>query len=143
MRYVDDVMSKFVVKSTDDVLVNGSKNSISNISDDFVETSSKGTGGGNSNNVKFGSDVKSSQKLTNQMSNRGWTEASVKNTIDAPYTTRSSTNLATGNSATVYYNQNGAHVIVDNMTKEIVQVSDALNIGKWIPDPNIVNPYKP
>jgi len=99
--------------------------------------------GGNSSNVKFGSDVKSSQKLMNQMSNRGWTKTSVKNTIDAPYTTRSSTNLATGNSATVYYNQNGSHVIVDNVTNEIVQVSDALNPSEWISDPNIINPYKP
>jgi len=77
------------------------------------------------------------------MSNRGWNETSVKNTIDSPYTTRRSTNLATGNSATVYYQQNGSHVIVDDVTNDIVQVSDALNPSEWISDSNIVNPYNP
>ena len=77
------------------------------------------------------------------MNNRGWTTDSVKNTVNSPYTTRTSTNLATGNSATVFYQQNGAYVIVDNVTNEIVQVSNALGPLNWIPDKNIINPYLP
>ena len=105
--------------------------------------SPRGTGGINANNLRFGSNTKSTQRLENQMASRGWTRDSVRNTVDSPYTTRNTTNLATGNPATVFYKRNGAHVIVDNITLEIVQVSDALNPAGWIPDPNIVNPFIP
>jgi hypothetical protein len=67
----------------------------------------------------------------------------VRNTIDNPHTTRRSTNQATGNPATVYYNKSGGHVIIDNITKEVIQVSDNINPSTWIPDPNIINPFTP
>ena len=63
-------------------------------------------------NVKFGSDTKSEQKLSNQMDQRGWTRDSVKETVNNPYTTRTSVNKATGNSVTIYYNQQGASCIL-------------------------------
>lgn len=107
----------------------------------------KGDGGADNkttgDNVKFGSDTKSEQKLSNQMDQRGWTRDSVKETVNNPYTTRTSVNKATGNSATVYYNQQGGYVIVDDTTKAIVQISDNINPSTWIPDPGIVNPYTP
>ena len=95
------------------------------------------------NNVQFGSAAKSATKLSNQMSQRRWTESTVRNTVSNPFTTRASTNLATGNSATVYYNQRGGYVIVDNVTNVVVQVSDNLYPSSWIPDPNIINPFIP
>jgi len=101
---------------------------------------SKGTAG---NEIKFGSDTKSTQKLSNQMTQRGWTESTVKDTVSNPYTTRVSVNKATGNSATVYYNKAGGYVIIDDTTKAVVQVSDNINPSTWIPDPSINNPYKP
>lgn len=99
--------------------------------------------GGDGDNILFGSSAKPTQKLMNQMSQRGWTEREIRKTVSKPYTTRISKNLATGNSATAYYNQRGAYVIVDDITKAIVQISDNINPSTWIPDSNIMNPYKP
>lgn len=96
-----------------------------------------------SKDVIFGSNTKSAQKLASQMTNRGWTEKLVKSTIDMPYTTRASINKATGNAATVFYTQKGSYVIVDDITKVIVQVSDNINPSTWVPDMSIINPYIP
>jgi hypothetical protein len=103
------------------------------------DTKSEGAG----SNIKFGSDTKSIQKLSNQMTQRGWNESTVRNTVSSPHTTRISTNKATGNSATVYYNKSGGYVIIDDVTEAVVQVSDNINPSTWIPDPSIINPYKP
>jgi hypothetical protein len=93
--------------------------------------------------IEFGSDTKSTQKLIDQMDQRGWTESSVRNTVNNPHTTRVSTNMATGNSATVYYNRSGGYVIIDNITNAVVQVGDNINPITWIPDPRIINPFIP
>src|SRR5690625_4523779 len=61
------------------------------------------TGGGNNVRIYFGSSVKSNKKLTKQIQSRGWTEDSIKNLVNNSYTTRLSTNRATGNTATVHY----------------------------------------
>ena len=97
----------------------------------------------NSDDVSFGDDTKSNTTLNNQMENRGWTTDSVKDVIDNPYITRTSTDLATGNQSTAFYTQDGAYVVVDSITLDIVQVSDALNPIQWIPDSNIIDPYTP
>ena len=91
----------------------------------------------------FGSSTKSTQKLMNQMNSRGWTEDLIRNTVDNPYTIRTSVNKATGNSATVFYTQQGSYVIVDDVTKAIVQISDNINPSTWAPDLSIVDPYIP
>lgn len=96
-----------------------------------------------SQDIVFGSNTKSAQKLANQMTNRGWTEELVKQTVDEPYTIRASINKATGNPATVFYTQQGSYVIVDDVTKVIVQISDNVNPATWLPDPSIVDPYIP
>lgn len=79
----------------------------------------------------------------NQMDSRGWTEDLIRNTVDNPYTIRTSVNKATGNSATVFYTQQGSYVIVDDITKAIVQISDNINPSTWAPDLSIVDPYIP
>ena len=81
--------------------------------------------------------------LMNQMNGRGWTEDLIRNTVENPYTIRTSINKATGNSATVFYTQQGSYVIVDDVTKAIVQISDNINPSTWIPDLSIVDPYIP
>lgn len=91
----------------------------------------------------FGSSTKSTQKLMNQMNSRGWTEDLIRNTIDNPYAIRTSVNKATGNSATVFYTRQGSYVIVDDVTKAIVQISDNINPSTWAPDLSIVDPYIP
>ena len=93
-------------------------------------------------NIKFGSNVKSADKLERQLSVRGWTYDDVSNTVNNAFTTRKSINRATGNPATVYYNKDGSHVIIDDNTNEVVQVSNKFD-PNWIPDPNIINPYIP
>ena len=94
-----------------------------------------------SSELIFGSDTKSTRKLMSQINNRGWTENLIKDTVDNPYTVRNSLNKATGNSATVFYTQQGSYVIVDDVTKSIVQVSDNINPSTWVPDSSIINPY--
>ena len=96
-----------------------------------------------SGKLVFGSSTKSTQKLSNQMNNWGWTEELIGDTIDNPYTTRGSINKATGNPATVFYTEQGSYVIVDDVTNEIVQISDNINPQNWIPDTSIEDPYKP
>ena len=112
-----------------------------NVADDVKDANRLAEGAGSK--IIFGSDAKSVQKINNEMAKRGWTESSVRRTVDSPYTTRASTNKATGNPATAYYNEQGGYVVIDDVTKEVVQVSDNINPDTWIPDPNIVNPYIP
>lgn len=81
--------------------------------------------------------------VMNQMNSRGWTEDLIRNTVDYPYTIRTSVNKATGNAATVFYTQQGSYVIVDDVTKAIVQISDNINPSTWAPDLSIVDPYIP
>ena len=93
--------------------------------------------------IVFGSEVKSVEKLTNQILKRGWTKDLVMDTVDNPHIIRTSINRATGNSATVYYTKQGSYVIVDDVTKALVQVGDNINPSTWIPDSSIVDPYIP
>lgn len=77
------------------------------------------------------------------MEQRGWTENDIRSTVDNPFTTRTSTNKATGNPATVFYTERGAYVIIDDVTNAVVQISDNINPSTWIPDSGIVNPFSP
>ena len=107
------------------------------------EEEGKGGSGAKGDQIVFGSDTKSATKLNNQMTKRGWTESTVRDTVSNPYTKRVSVNKATGNSATMYYNKSGGYVIIDDVTNAIVQVSDNINPSTWAPDPSIVDPYLP
>lgn len=95
-----------------------------------------------SEDIKFGSTAKSTKKLNRQMEQRGWSEKTVKDIADKPHTTRKSINRANGNEATVFYDKDGSYMIVDDVTKEVVQISDKFN-KDWAPDREIINPYKP
>ncbi len=93
-----------------------------------------------SDEIKFESPTKSYGKVQNQIKNRGWTQESIKNTVDNPFQTRNAINRATGNGATAYYDIDGDYVIIDNVTKEIVQISDKFD-PEWKPDISIIDPY--
>ncbi|WP_249294473.1 colicin E5-related ribonuclease [Fumia xinanensis] len=138
---------------TDDAVRRGVTGALDNVDDvaryspksgvGIVDDVVKGGSGTKGDQIVFGSDTKSATKLNNQMTKRGWTENTVRDTVNQPYTTRVSTNKATGNPATVYYNKSGGYVIIDDVTNAIVQVSDNINPSTWAPDPSIVDPYLP
>lgn len=64
-------------------------------------------------------------------------------TVDNPYAIHTSINRATGNPATVYYTKQGSYVIVDDVTKAVVQVGDNISPSTWVPDSSIVEPIYP
>ena len=67
----------------------------------------------------------------------------IKATVDTPFTTRVSVNKYTGNTATVFYTEKGSYVVVDDITYEIIQVSENINMETWAPDQTIIDPYVP
>ena len=77
------------------------------------------------------------------MNSRRWTPDSVKSTVDNPFTTRVSVNKRTGNTATVFYTEKGSYVVVDDVTHEIIQVSENINMETWAPDQTIIDHYVP
>ncbi len=76
------------------------------------------------------------------MGPRGWTDAMVNDVITKPQATSPAVNKATQGAATAYFRQDGAYVVRDNATGEIIQVSEIGN-PNWVPDNTIQNPYKP
>lgn len=61
-----------------------------------------------------------------------------------PYITRSAKNKANGNPATAYYGADNSYVVVDDITHEVIQISDLTR--EWFPDSTIVDPpgmYQP
>jgi hypothetical protein len=82
-------------------------------------------------------------KIAKQLAGRGWTPELVEQTINKYFTTRPALNKATGNKATAYFNKDGSHVVVDDVTKDVIQVSNRKDISGWTPDRTIVDPYIP
>jgi hypothetical protein len=80
-------------------------------------------------------------KIVKQMTARGWTPELIQDVFNNPYTTRVSFNKATGNAATAYYTKEGFYIVVDDVTNQVVQISDKLRL--WFPDPEIIDPYIP
>jgi hypothetical protein len=87
-------------------------------------------------------NIPTAGKKFNQLSQRGWSNDTIEELVSNPYIKRTSTNRATGNSATVYYRKDGHYIIRDDITGDLVQMSNT-NAQKWIPDSNIINPYIP
>jgi hypothetical protein len=85
-------------------------------------------------NTEFTTDT----KIDNQMSGRGWTQQTVADTISNPYKIGEALNRATGNPAIAYFTEDGGYVVVDSITREVVQISNR-NIPDWIVDTSIKN----
>ena len=81
-------------------------------------------------------------KIAGQMARRGWTTELIHGVVNAPFATRVALNRATGNAATAFFTKEGFYVVKDNVTNEIIQISNRLDPG-WVPDASIVNPYRP
>lgn len=96
---------------------------------------SGGSGGGGSGPVI-------PEKISNQMEGRGWTQQDIDKLYGNPFTTRAAANKANGNPATAYYDEQGNYVSVDNVTKQVIQVSNK-NDPEWYPDSSIQDPYIP
>ena len=79
--------------------------------------------------------------FASQMARR-WTKELIQEVVNNPFTKREAVNRATGNAATAFFTKEGAYVVRDNVTGELVQVSDKFDPG-WIPDKSIINPFKP
>ena len=83
----------------------------------------------------FSGCFKITKKISKQMSKRGWTNDLIKSTI-RKNVGRKALNKATGNVATAYFTSSGAYVVIDNVTKEIVQLSN-INDPNWVVDATI------
>jgi len=77
---------------------------------------------------------------------RGWTPESINATVNSPTKTGSTINHATGNPATAYFNEAGHYVVRDNVSGDLVQMSNqnypiGSGPGQWAVDSNIqMNP---
>ena len=69
------------------------------------------------------------------MSRRGWSKSLIKDTI-LKNVGRKAVNKATGNAATAYFTSTGAYVVIDNITKEIIQISNRFD-PNWVVDVTI------
>jgi hypothetical protein len=58
----------------------------------------------------------SSSKKERQADARGWAQENIDALLKDPAHTKSSVNKATGNSATVYYNEDGSYIVKDDVT---------------------------
>ena len=84
----------------------------------------------------------------NQLAQRGWSTGSINKLVNNPFTTRAATNRATGNAATAFVRADGHYVVRDNVTGELVQMSDTrftigTGAGQWVPDSSIVDAFIP
>jgi len=88
-------------------------------------------------------EIPSGGRKFNQLSRRGWTEERINDTVNHPFVTRKAANKANGNSATAYFNKDGSYLVRDDITGELVQISDRTNPSEWLPDDTIIDPYIP
>jgi hypothetical protein len=70
------------------------------------------------------------------MASRGWTVQEVDAVLNQPHATRTAVNRATGNAATAYFRFDGHYVVRDDVTSDIIQISNRNDPG-WLPDPGI------
>jgi len=96
--------------------------------------------------AKLSEVIKIPQKIVNDFHARGWNEDLIRNTVKNPHATRIAANKAIpGNSVTIFYRVDGSYVAVDDITQEVIQITDNAKVlsGTWFPDSSIINPYKP
>ena len=95
-----------------------------------------GTGGGPSPSPTNPIFANITPKIAKQMGPRGWTQQSIEGALKNPVRTGTAINRATGNPATAYFTGPNQYVVVDNVTHDIVQVSD-LTDPNWNVDSGI------
>jgi protein-disulfide isomerase len=90
----------------------------------------------------FTKSPKITVKIARQLQKRGWTQEQIDSLVNNPYTTRPATNKASGNPATAYFGPDGRYVVVDDLTDDVIQISEVGNPG-WVPDSVIQDPFTP
>ncbi len=83
----------------------------------------------------FASSFKITKKIAGQMARRGWSQQLIKNTI-LKNIGRKAVNKATKHAATAYFTSTGGYVVIDNITKEIIQISNLYD-PNWVVDTTI------
>ncbi|MGO4571650.1 colicin E5-related ribonuclease [Microvirga sp. 2TAF3] len=96
------------------------------------------------NENKPNSGIKIDDKIAGQLTERGWTKAGVEELVnglpagtstDSRGPKKTPDGLGRNDPATVYGSPSGGYVVVNDRTKEVVQVSD--KNGPWAPDDRI------
>lgn len=73
----------------------------------------------------FGNNKKSASRLSGRMKRRLWTQDSVREVVDNPIKVGEAPNrINGGNSATAYFISDNQYVVVDDVTNEVIQVSN-------------------
>jgi Colicin E5 ribonuclease domain len=73
------------------------------------------------------------ENKTNQVTKRGWSLDSIKEVMSNPALVRNTSdnpsvfNQANGNPVTYYYRSDGNYVVIDDITGQVVQVSDTFD----------------
>jgi filamentous hemagglutinin len=84
-----------------------------------------------------GQSVRIDDKIAAQLAARGWTEREIRNAIDRPAIGTSIDNTGGRNDpASVYGSKSGGYVVLNDVTKRVVQVSDRTD-PSWLPDSRI------
>ena len=110
VKNTDDIVD--VVKQSDDV---AEGMSVANKIENGVQV--------NADDIVF-SDKFSGKNYTNQVTERGWNNELIANTINNPTQTKKSINKATGNTSTHYYLNDTHYVAVDDVTGKVIQIAD-------------------
>jgi len=75
-----------------------------------------------------------SERKAAQAARRGWTVVSINAVLAQPALIKQSTDLATGDAATIYYRADGHYVVRHDATGHIIQVSNTH-------DPHWIDPH--
>jgi hypothetical protein len=88
------------------------------------------------------SDFWFEKKIFDQLEARRWNADLIDDVISRPIHTSPAWNKAKNTPATAFFEKDGSHVVRDNITSEIIQISKRGD-PNWMPDATIANPYKP
>jgi hypothetical protein len=86
--------------------------------------------------AQAGDDVVIDDKIGGQLGERGWTEQEVRDAVSGEPSGTSVDNTEGRDDPASVYGTEGAHVVVNDRTGRVVQVSDRNNPG-WVPDSRI------
>ncbi len=135
------------VKRTDKSTTTQGASTVANTTAQAAQTGVKGIVAGEGALSIF-TYIPTTGRKFNQLTSRGWTRQSIHDLVNNPYTTRQAVNKANNNPATAYFRNDGHYVVRDDVTGQLIQMSDTHKTigkgsGQWSPDDVIVNPFIP
>ncbi|MCP4087725.1 MAG: hypothetical protein GY745_22165 [Actinomycetia bacterium] len=75
-------------------------------------------------NGTLGTKIPTEGRKFNQLQTRGWDQSSIDELVNGPVHTSPAVNRASGNPATAYFDDAGGYVVRDDLTGDLVQMSD-------------------